>query len=89
REATQPQARAQARAALDKARANAEIAEAALTRMQELEARGFVSRSDLDDAVNRRELARAELTSAEEQWSTLERQLTSQLQAAEARVAQA
>ncbi len=57
--------------------------------MQELEARGFVSRSDLDDAVNRRELARAELTSAEEQWSTLERQLTSQLQAAEARVAQA
>jgi HlyD family secretion protein len=87
--ATQPQARAQARAALDKARANLEIAEKELTRAQGLKAQGFVPESEVDTALNRRDLAKAELASAQERWDTLRDELGSDLESAQARVAQA
>ena len=89
REATHPQARVQARSALVKAKANLDIAEKELLRVQGLKAKGFVPQSEVDTAVNRRELAKAELASAQEQWDTLERQLGAELAASEARVAQA
>ncbi|MCJ7751448.1 MAG: efflux RND transporter periplasmic adaptor subunit [Armatimonadetes bacterium] len=88
-EATHPQARVQARSALDKARANVEIAEKELVRAQGLKAKGFVPQGEVDTAVNRRELAKAELSSAQQQWDTLEQQLGAELASAEARVAQA
>jgi len=87
--ATHPQARAQARAALDKAKANVDIAEKELARAQGLKAQGFVAQADVDTAVNRRDLAKAELASAQEQWDTLEQQLTAELESAQGRVAQA
>jgi HlyD family secretion protein len=42
----------------------------------------------VDSAVNRRDLAAAELASAQEQWDTLEGELSAEREAAEARVAQ-
>jgi HlyD family secretion protein len=87
--ATQPQTSAQARAALDKARANLDIAEKELARTQGLKAQGFVPQSDVDAAVNKRDLARAELASATERWNTLEEELAADLASAQARVAQA
>jgi len=89
KEATHPQARVQARSALDKARANVEIAEKELVRAQGLKAKGFVPQGEVDTAVNRRDLAKAELSSAQQQWDTLDRQLGAELASAEARVAQA
>jgi len=88
-DAAHPQARAQARAGLDKAKANLDVAEKELARTRELEGKGFVAESELDAAVNRRDLAKAELESAQEQWDTLEGQLKPDLESAEARVAQA
>jgi len=87
--ATQPQARADARAGLDKAQANAEIAEKELVRTQGLKEQGFVPQSDVDTAVNRRDLARAELASAQQRWDTLAQELTPELESAQARVQQA
>jgi HlyD family secretion protein len=87
--AAQPQARAQARATLDKAQANADIAEKELIRTQELKDQGFVPQSEVDTAVNRRDLAKAELTTAQQRWDTLEQELTPELESAQARVAQA
>ena len=71
-QATNPQGRAQARAALDKATANLDIAEKDLTRVQGLREQGFVPQSELDAAINRRDLAQAELASAQERWNTLD-----------------
>ncbi len=88
-EATHPQARAQAQAGLEKARANLDLAEAEFARAQELKAEGFVSESEVDTAVNRRDVARADLASAQRQWDTLDQQLKAELEAAQARVAQA
>ena len=88
RDAKQPQQRADARSALNKARANLDLAERDLARMRGLKEQGFVPQSEVDSALNRRDLAAAELDSAEERWGTLERQLSAELQAAEARVAQ-
>jgi len=87
--ATQPQLSADARAALDKAQANLDIAEKELSRTQGLKAQGFVPQSDVDTAVNKRDLARAELASAQKRWDTLEEGLTADLEAARAKVAQA
>jgi len=87
--ATQPQTSTQARAALDKARANLDMAEKDLARTQGLKAQGFVPQSDVDVAVNKRDLARAELASAQERWDTLQDELGSELEAAQAKVAQA
>jgi len=87
--ATQPQARAQARATLDKAKANADIAEKELLRTQGLKDQGFVPQSEVDAAVNRRDLAKAELASAQERWDTLDQELHPELESARARVAQA
>jgi HlyD family secretion protein len=88
-EATHPQARVQAETNLQKARANLDLAEAEFVRAQELKAEGFVSESEVDAAVNRRDLARADLASAQRQWDTLDQQLKAELEAAQARVAQA
>jgi HlyD family secretion protein len=87
--ATQPQTSAQARAALDKARANLDIAEKELARTQGLKAQGFVPQSDVDTALNKRDLAKAELASAQERWDTLQAELAADLEAAQAKVAQA
>ena len=87
--ATQPQTSAQARTTLDKARANLDIAEKELARTQGLKAQGFVPQSDVDTAVNKRDLAKAELASAQERWNTLQDELQSDLESAQARVAQA
>jgi HlyD family secretion protein len=87
--ATQPQARAAARAALDKAKANADIAEKELVRTQGLKEEGFVPQSAVDTAVNRRDLAQAELANAQERWDTLNQELSAELESAQARVAQA
>ncbi len=88
-EASHPQARTQAKAGLDKAGANLELAEKDLARARELKAKGFVSQSEVDSAANRREVAKAELRTAQQQWDTLDRQLAAELDAARARVAQA
>jgi len=88
-QASHPQTRAGARATLDKAAANLDIAEKELTREQGLRAQGFVPQSELDTAVNRRDLAKAELGTAQERWNTLEQELAADLDSARARVAQA
>ena len=88
-QATHPQTRAQARATLDKAEANLAIAEKELAREQGLRAQGFVPQSELDTAVNRRDLAKAELGTAQERWNTLEQELAADMDSARARVAQA
>lgn len=88
-QATQPQAHAQVRTNLDKARANLEIAEKELVRVQGLKAEGFVPQSEVDTALNRRDLAKAELASAQQRWDTLEDEQGAELGAAQARVAQA
>jgi len=88
-QATQPQARAQARAGLAKAKANLDIAEKDLVRVQGLKQKGFVPESDVDTAINRRDLAKAELENAQERWDTLEQELSAELDSYKARVAQA
>jgi len=88
-EATHPQQRARAKADLDKAQANLALAEADLKRVQGLKANGFVSQSDVDSAVNRRDLAQSDLASTQQQWDTLDRQQEAELEATRARVAQA
>ncbi len=87
--AGQPQARAQARSTLDKAKANLDIAEKELVRTQGLKAEGFVPQSEVDAAQNRRDLAKAELESAQERWDTLNQELELELASARAKVAQA
>jgi len=87
--AGQPQTRAQVRSTLDKAKANLDFAEKDLARVQGLKAQGFVPQSDVDSALNRRDLAKAELASAQERGDTLEQELTPDLESAKARVAQA
>ena len=88
-QATHPQAIAQARAALDKAQANLNIAETELTRAEGLKAQGYVPQSEVDTARNRRDLAEADLRTAQERWNTLEGEQTAELRSAQARVAQA
>jgi len=88
-QATHPQTRATARAIRDKAKANVEVAEKELTRMQGLKAQGFVAQADVDTALNKRALAQAELENAQERWNTLEQELAADLAAARAKVAQA
>ncbi|KPJ64397.1 hypothetical protein AMK68_01710 [candidate division KD3-62 bacterium DG_56] len=87
--ATHPQARAAARATLDKAQANLEIADKELKRAQDLRSQGFLAQSEVDTAVNRRDLAKAELASAQERWDTLQQEEATELDAAQARAAQA
>jgi HlyD family secretion protein len=88
-QATQPQTRSSARATLDKAKANLEVAEQELGRAQGLKAQGFVAQAEVDTAINKRDLAQAELASAQERWDTLEQELRADLEAAQAKVAQA
>jgi len=88
-QATHPQVRAQARSALDKAQANLDIAEIELTRAEGLKAQGYVPQSEVDVALNRRDLAKAELASAQERWDTLKAEQSTELESAQARVNQA
>lgn len=88
REAKHPQLRASAQSALNKAKANLELARIELARMKELKEQGFVPQSDVDTALNQRDLAAAELESTQEQWDTLERQLATELETAQASLAQ-
>lgn len=88
-EAAQPQSRAQVKSSLARARANYELAQRELERARELKQQGFLSQSDVDTALNRRDLARAELDNVQEQWDTLERSLDAELEASRARVDQA
>ncbi len=87
--ATHPQAEAQARSALDRAQANLDIAETELTRAEGLKAEGYVPQSEVDTALNRRDLAKAELVSAQERWDTLAAEQSAELASAQARVDQA
>jgi len=89
RDAEQPQTRAEAQSALNKAQANLDLAETELARMQQLMSKGYVPQSDVDTAVNKRDLAASELASAKQRWQTLERQLTAELDTARAKAAQA
>jgi HlyD family secretion protein len=86
--ATQPQARAQVQAALDKAKANLDLAEKNLARMTELVQKGFVSQSEVDDAKNSRDLAKAEVESAQERSDTIGQEQAAELESAQAHVAQ-
>ena len=86
--ATHPQAYAQARSALAKAQANLDIAETELTRAEGLKAEGYVPQSEVDVALNRRDLAAAELVSVQERWNTLAAEQAAELQSAQARVDQ-
>lgn len=88
RKATHPQARTETRSALDKAQANLNIAEKELTRAEGLKSEGYVPQSEVDTALNRRDLARAELASAQERWNTLKESQAPELQSAQARVDQ-
>jgi HlyD family secretion protein len=87
--ASHPQTRAQVQGALDKAKANLEVAEKELARAVGLKEKGFVSQSGVDTAVNRRDVAKAELDSARRRAETLEVELAAELASAEARVQQA
>jgi HlyD family secretion protein len=87
--ATHPQARAQARAALDKAQANVDLAEKDLKRTIDLQKKGFVPPSDVDAAQNRRDLAKAELESTQERWDTIDQDQQSELESTKARIEQA
>jgi len=87
--AAHPQTRAQARSTLDKAKANLDISEKELVRAQGLKQAGFVPQSEVDTATNRRDLARAELGTAQERWDTLDEELAAELEASQAHVAQA
>jgi len=88
REATQPQTRADAESALAKAKANLDIAQKELVRVQGLKQQGFVPQSDVDTAINKRDLAKAELESAQQRWDTIDKDLQAELDSAQARVAQ-
>jgi HlyD family secretion protein len=48
-----------------------------------------VPQSEVDTAINRREVVRAEYAATQKQWDTLDQQLAAELESAEARVAQA
>jgi HlyD family secretion protein len=88
-QATQLQTRATARAARDKAEANLRVATQELARTQSLREQGFVAQAEVDTALNKQELAQAELASAQERWDTLDRELAADLEATQAKVAQA
>ena len=88
-DASHPQATTQARSALDKAEANLGLAETELKRAEDLKERGYIPQSEVDVARNRRDLAKAELASAQKQWDTLPTQKATEIKSAQTRIDQA
>lgn len=87
--ATIPQERAQAQANLLQAKANLVNAEAQLARQKALLAKGFVAQSAVDQAQATREVAAATVLQAQEKVNTLESELSEDVKALQAQVAQA
>lgn len=71
KQAQQPQALAQAKAGLDKAQSDLSVAERALKRAQGLHASGYLAQSDLDNAQNAYDNARASQQQAQELVRTI------------------
>lgn len=88
-DATNKQARASARSAYDQAVANAKNAQAHLTRQQNLQGKGFVSRQAVEDAEASLEVSQAQVRNTKAKLDTLDAELQASVEAADARVTQA
>lgn len=88
-DATQPQDKAQAQAAVDQAQANFENETADLNRQRSLLGKGFVSQSVVDQAQAGARVAEAQLSSARARLRTLADEQKAARAAADARTAQA
>ena len=88
-DATNQQAKASAKSAYDQAVANAKNAQANLTRQQNLLAKGFVSQQAVDNAQASADVAQAQVSNAKAKLDTLDAELLANVEAADARVAQA
>lgn len=86
---TVPQLRSDARAALEKAKADLSAAEANEQRQKLLLDQGFVSRAEYERAMTQLAAARAAHVNAEERARTLEAQIAADLEALRARLDQA
>ena len=89
RAASNPQARAAARAAFEQARANVAANDAAYSRQESLLAKGFVAQQAVDTALASRDVARATLTEAAQRQETIDADQKAALSTADARVRQA
>lgn len=89
REATNPQARAQAQSALSVAQAQATAAEAAYGRQSQLAAKGFVAQQAVDTALAARDVARATLAQARQRLQTIDAEQQAAVRSAQARIRQA
>jgi HlyD family secretion protein len=89
RAATNPQARAEARAAYDQARANVVAADAAYGRQAQLVGKGFVAQQAVDTALAARDVARATLAQTQQRLGTIDADQKAALETAAARVRQA
>lgn len=88
-DATLPQDVANAQANLDQAKANLKNADANLNRQKTLMDKGFVSVQVVDSAEANRDVAKAQVTTAQKKLDTIEREQAASRAAMEARVAQA
>ena len=86
---TNPQASAEAKNALETARANLANAELNLSRQQSLLAKGFVSQQAVDTARTQRDVAQAQFNTARTRTETVDPQQRTAVAAAEARVTEA
>jgi HlyD family secretion protein len=84
-----PTQRVSAQTGVDEARTNLRLAESELARQAELEQKGYASRRAVESAQNALDLARARLTSAQEQQGRLGAQHESERARADAAVRQA
>lgn len=89
REATHPQERAAAQAAVDQAEANLKNAEANLTRQQSLMEKGFVSQQVVDQALANRDVMKAQVAAARRKLDTIDKEQQAAEAAMVARVQQA
>jgi HlyD family secretion protein len=89
KQATNPQARADAATALSSATATLRNAEQNLKRQQQLLAKGFVSQAEADAAQTARDVAQANFEAAQSRTETVGAGQTAAIAAAEARVAEA
>jgi RND family efflux transporter, MFP subunit len=84
-----PQTRAEARTALESARANLENANLNLERQKNLLAKGFVSQQEVDTARTQRDVAQAQFNAAQTRSETIDEQQRAAIASAEARVTEA
>jgi HlyD family secretion protein len=89
RQATNPQARAEAATGLAAATATLRNAEQNLKRQQQLLAKGFVSQAEADSAETARDVAQANFNAAQTRTTTVGAGQTATIAAAEARVSEA